>query len=97
MDALEFLKEKNRMMNTDPQFYSQLKYIPTNDLLVAYVEQWSKDNPKKTRLKDFLDNYPNTPLQSDGTPCFCPESIGMVKCDNCTMTHRDCWNQPLEV
>lgn len=50
----------------------------------------------KTRLQDLLEKYPNTILDIDGIPCFCPEYIGMVKCDNCTHNQVECWNKPYD-
>lgn len=118
MDAVEFMKEYNRMCDIDGscgacdyrnELINQIKFIgeferetclmltmENPEFSVEYVEQWSKEHPKKTRLQDLLKKYPNTPLNIYGTPDFCPGSIGMVKCDNCTMTHRECWDQPLE-
>lgn len=42
---------------------------------VALVEQWSKDNPKKTILDDLLEKYPNVCLYN-GFPQFCPSLLG---------------------
>lgn len=100
MDAVEFLNEKNRMMIKDPKFYNRLKDITTNDVLVEYVKQWSKDNPIKTRAQDFKEKYPNSDSFEDGTPKVCASVLGY--CEKCTIIGDysrgcvDCWNEPVE-
>lgn len=118
MEAVEFLKEYNRMCDSECSCYAcdyrnelinHIKFIgefeyetclmitmENPEFSVKYVEQWSKEHPKKTRLQDFLEKYPNTILDIDGIPCFCPEYIGMVKCDNCTHNQVECWNKPYD-
>lgn len=120
MEAVEFLKEYNRMCDNQDNcdecnYFDELnKYkiinneddfdcdncriitLDTPEFSVKYVEQWSKEHPKKTRLQDLLEKYPNTPLNIYGTPDFCPENIGMIKCNNCTHRQKECWNQHLE-
>ena len=63
------------------------------------MEQWSKEHPKKTRLQDFLEKYPNAPKISDGTPRVCAAALGYrnfceIRSDdiNC----KNCWNHILE-
>lgn len=40
MDAVEFLKEKNRMMLNDIEAYNEIKNIPTVEYVVKYVSNW---------------------------------------------------------
>lgn len=53
---------------------------------------------RKTYLSELLKNYPNTPLDYDGTPNFCPYRLGLSKMDDCRKDHNcvKCWNQPLK-
>lgn len=58
------------------------------------VEQWSKEHPRKTRVQDFLEKFPNAPL-TNGHPSACCKHIGYIKeCPPCTC--EECWNHPVE-
>ena len=68
---------------------------------IAIVEKWAAEHPQKTMLQDFLERYPNAPLDKiDGTPIICPYEIGYE--ERCL--DRDCndigcvkcWNRPIE-
>lgn len=65
---------------------------------IAIVQKWSDEHPQKTYLTEFLKNYPNAPLEDDGTPNFCPYRLGLMSKDNCRKDHNcvECWNQPVE-
>lgn len=58
MDAVKFLKECRRMINLGES-------VPLTDCdvtaeeVVANVEWWSKNNPRKTRQDVFLEQWPN--------------------------------------
>lgn len=84
MDALEFLRERNRMCNS----YDGCKGCPFDDSkcvidstisdedckrIVATVEQWSKEHPHKTRQSVLLEQFPNVRLDTneiiDISPC----------------------------
>ena len=68
---------------------------------ISIVKKWAKEHPQKTILMDLLEKYPNTLIESDGIPNFCPESLG-YKCDHEICDSLDdnnckkCWNRPLE-
>ena len=100
MDAVEFLKEKNRMMLKDRDAYNELKNIPTVQAVVAYVEDWSRNHPIKTRKQDLLEKYPNAVTFESGTPKVCASALGY--CKHCMIGYggdRDCdacWNEPVE-
>ena len=62
---------------------------------IAIVEKWSKENPQKTILQDFLEKYPNARIDSKGIPVSCPVNLGYPT--DCTIVKCcDCWNRPLE-
>lgn len=65
---------------------------------IAIVQKWSDEHPRKTYLSEFLKNYPNAPLDDDGTPNFCPSHLGFMSIDDCRKDHNcvKCWNQPIE-
>lgn len=97
MDAVLYLKELQRLETTDSKLYSQelMMTDKTFEDRVAFVEQWVKEHPRKTRMQDFLEKFPNAPVTQNGEPEVCCKYIGYIKeCLHvpCTV----CWNQPLE-
>ena len=64
------------------------------------IIQWSKDNPRKTRLRDFLEKYPNAETLKNGTPKICASLLGYCeKCAICGDYSRNCdacWDEPVE-
>lgn len=64
---------------------------------VKAVQEWSDEHPPKTFLTEFLENYPNAPLDDDGTPKgVCPRALGLMDIDDCDDNCIKCWNQPIE-
>lgn len=69
--------------------------------IVETVEKWSQENPEKTILQDFLEKYPNAPLNEAGIPDdVCPFMLGYKKSkEKCAPDEyfcKKCWNRPLE-
>lgn len=117
MYALEFLKERKRMCNS----YDGCKGCPFDDSkcvidstisdedykrIIATVEQWSKEHPRKTRQSVFLEQYPETRVGDDGVLQIYPCSISAShrnargncvtmgrKCPDC---RREFWMQEVE-
>lgn len=59
----------------------------------------AKIRPEKTMLQELLEKYPNTKLDSNGTPKFCPSKLGYSDKTCCEMDIEecvDCWNRPVE-
>ena len=94
MDALEFIKERNRMCRS---FGGSCNGCPADkniccsafawqEELVAVVEKWSKENPRKTRQSIFLEQYPNAKCV-DGILVFCPKMIDT--CFSCPIYAND--------
>ena len=93
MDAVKFIKERDRMCH----FYhhagdcyqcpakdcecSALEGMVDDDNIVTIVEEWSAAHPRKTRQSVFLEQYPDTSLDKFGVIQLCPMSI--------SATHRD--------
>lgn len=68
---------------------------------IQIVEKWSQENPEKTILQDFLEKYPNAPLNEAGIPDdVCPFMLGYKKSkEKCVPDEyfcKKCWNRPLE-
>ena len=89
MDAVEFLKEKERMCKkTDfcvncPAYRENNGYdVPCDEFMNEYpkeyvscVEKWSAEHPAKTRQSEFLKMFPNTPLCENGSIAICPLDV----------------------
>ena len=64
------------------------------------LTEWDKANPVKTYLTDFLEKYPNAPMDCDWkTPKTCPHDLGYCEESICEAIHGDClkcWSTPLE-
>lgn len=66
---------------------------------IEIIQKWSDEHPQKTFLTEFLKNYPNAPLEDDGTPdSICPYDLGLMSTDDCNKDSNcvKCWNQPVE-
>lgn len=112
MDAVEFLRERNRLCGS----YRGCVGCPfgvaecvVRDMvsdesckrIVAAVEQWSKEHPRKTRQSVFLEQWPNAAVLEDGVikirPCNLNVNVKKgclgVTCDYC---RREFWMQEVE-
>lgn len=111
MEALEFLKERKRMCNS----YDGCKGCPFDDSkcvidstisdedckrIVATVEKWSKERPRKTRQSVFLEQYPEAIRDSEDILSVCPQYLnGNIKCRDgvgCPSCRREFWMQEVE-
>lgn len=65
---------------------------------IKAVQRWSDEHPRKTYLSELLKNHPNTLLNDDGTPTFCPYRLGLMGADDCRKDGNcvKCWTQPIE-
>jgi hypothetical protein len=107
MDAVKYLKERNRMCDT---FGLSCSGCPLGNSVedcddlqrerpekaVAIVEKWSKEHPQKTMLQDFLEKYPNAPKECTGEPHICPSHLGYEEYMDCEENCLDCWSRPLQ-
>ena len=86
MDALEFIRERNRMCKSfgdgggcmSCPFYKEgnrCMAILWKEEIIPIVEKWSKENPRKTRQSIFIEQYPNAKCVDDGILVFCPKWI----------------------
>lgn len=112
LNAVEYMKEKYRMTedckipcsncplsSNNNGCYETCKRVEQTfpEKAVEIVENWAKEHPVKTYLDDFLEKYPNAPIEDDGTPKTCPhmldENAVEMNClgDECLK----CWKQPL--
>lgn len=112
MDAIEFIKKRNRMCNSMKSCsqcpFNEMKHCNFNtedpEKLVAFVEQWSQEHPQKTMMQDFFEKHPNAPKRRDGTPVgICPSCCGYTDEPNnasvCIKFDEKClrcWSRPME-
>lgn len=97
MDAVKFIKERNRMCKS---FCSSCKECPASnedDLCcavgnestldaiaqIAIVEEWSAAHPRKTRQSVFLEQYPEAALDAYGVLRVCPMYLSAEYRDDC--------------
>ena len=106
MDAIEFIKERNRMCNyykskgscedksCPASYHCCLDFLSVEYdgfKLVDDVEKFSYEHPKKTMLQDFLEKFPYTILDEDNKiPFFCPFHFGYEKADSKTCAKYPC-------
>ena len=92
MDALEFLRERKRMCNLHKDCEGcplegtkcvVSSIVPDEDYkrIIATVEQWAKEHPRKTRQSVFLKQWPTAKIDESGCLDVCPYLV--------SATHRD--------
>lgn len=84
MDALKFIKERQRMCDSydDDCIGCLMCGKPCGldkgldaELLVSVVEKWSKEHPYKTRQSEYLKQWPRTRVENDGIIALCPSIV----------------------
>lgn len=117
MDAVKFIEERNRMCESFcagcigcPAYNESRCVVSSASTLdatdqIAIVEEWSKENPFKTRQSVFLEHYPEARLDEYGVLRFCPSDISAAHrysegCgypeQRCTDCRREFWMQEVE-
>lgn len=115
MDALEFLKERKRMCTSFKGCdgcplagtHCVLSYATDDEdyeRIIATVEQWSKEHPRKTRQSVFLEQYPEAELDRHGVLQLCPSIISaahrsvtrLCAAGSCANCRRKFWMQEVE-
>ena len=110
MDAVKFLKEKDRMCDS----IKGCRECPLKDITesgsincfdkgkeekaVDIVYQWSKDHQVKTRQSEFLKAFPNASIR-DGILTICPSAVDKnIPCDdkNCIDCRKEYWLAEVE-
>lgn len=88
MDAVEFLRERNRMCKSFnrcsdgcPAWGGSCKLETGTDLeceadkQVEIVKEWAAAHPRKTRQSVLLEQWPNWMLDDDGSIGLCPRNL----------------------
>ena len=65
--------------------------VPDEDYkrIIATVEQWSKEQPRKTRQSVFLEQYPEAEINKCGCLILCPKLISA----DCRNSYGNCTNR----
>lgn len=87
MDAVEYVKQRERMCN----YYVHCDDCPAGNYqecdslngifkLASIVEQWAKEHPVKTRQSEFLKMFPEAEIGDDGLPYIapCQLDVGLI-------------------
>lgn len=104
MDAVEFLKEKERMcskcgmcavcpadrQNNGFDMDCDDLEVKKPEELVAIIEKWSAEHPIKTRKSEFLKMFPNAQILQNGALIVCPKLIDSEYEINCNGSCIDC-------
>ena len=111
MEALEFLKERKRMCRSFGESCTgcQLEgtkcvvssIVPDEDYkrIIATVEQWSKEHPRKTRQSVFLEQWPEAIVCDNGVLAIDSCKVEKtIKCNgmDCSKCRREFWMQEVE-
>lgn len=120
MDALEFLRERRRMCKSYKNcdgcpFVKRLcaiRDITSNEerkSVIAIVEQWSKEHPRKTRQSVFLEQWPEARIDKTGVLTICPAELTkecrddkgvcgghLIETCVCEPCRREFWMQEVE-
>lgn len=88
MDAVEFLKAKNRICRGNDCYVCPIgnsnggcragvakNQESTEEELVQIVEKWSAEHPIKTRQSEFLKMFPNARLNECKSIAICPRIV----------------------
>ena len=112
MDAMEFIRERNRMCKhfrgcngcpADGMICSTIWGMNDAERLVQIVEAWAKEHPHKTRQSEFLRQWPGS-IVEDGVLILCPKVVMGRKewmekgCGGtkCNSCRRRFWQQEVE-
>ena len=91
MDAVEYVKQRESMRDyyvhcgdcpaCDYAWCSSLNGIPK---MVPIVEQWAKEHPVKTRMSEFLKQWPYAKISDDGLLSIapCQLNVELLQCES---------------
>lgn len=82
MDAVEYVKQRNRMCD----YYVNCSECPVGQYkvcasivgipkLIPIIEQWAKEHPVKTRQSELLKLFPEASMLDDGCLNICPNQF----------------------
>lgn len=100
MDAMEFIRERNRMCKAFPSCkgcpacdFDGCGSVHLNEGIIPIVEKWAEEHPRKTRQSVFLEQYPEANIGENGvlrvSPCMISASHRNAH-GSCATMNRDC-------
>ncbi len=106
MDAIEFIRERNRMCKS----LSSCKSCPIHiengcpkwtEEQVPIVEKWSSDHPRKTRQSVFIQQYPEVTFDYgiiNIKPCQMVQNYTYGNCNttDCPQCRKEYWMQEVD-
>ena len=102
MDAVKFVEERRRMYMLGCIKHAINDYNTKAEAVVAEVEQWSKEHPRKTRQSVFLEQWPNCMINDDGVVGMCPRNVdknyacNLLLLAGCKDCRHEFWMQEVE-
>jgi hypothetical protein len=108
MDALEFIRERNRMCNSFDHIgcgncpankHGECIITLWDEEIVPIVEKWSKEHPRKTRQDVFLEQWPEAKVNEDGVLLLCPAIVSSAhrnpygNCGSLSELCDDCYRE----
>ena len=104
MDAVKFLKEKERMCSVEMCSDCHLRHgangtkyscedFETNypEETVAIVKKWSAEHPVKTRKSELLKIFPNVDIEEEtGAVYICPKNFEIKHDFDCSLSCKEC-------
>ena len=112
MDAVKFIEERNRMCrscddcNECPAKEKECECYDITTMnygsIVHIVEEWSAENPRKTRQSALLELFPNVHLDGNGIvdidSCKIDESGAKLcpRSESCSECRKKFWLQEVE-
>lgn len=105
MDAVKFLRERNRMYESGaatPGIGLEDDY--DLEIAVKVVAEWSAAHPRKTRQSVFLEQWPEAEIDKSGCLMLCPLTVSAEHRDRhgectklvCSGCRRKFWMQEVE-
>ena len=105
MDAVEFIKARDRMIK-EAGCAPTVEYTHARpaEEIVAIVEKWAEEHPRKTRQSEFLKRWPDAQFDENGNIKVCPKHLmGVAPSNNgkgcvcsCYTCREDFWSQEVE-
>ena len=111
MDAIEFIKERQRMCRS---FKNSCKECPLSgkpcgslngvdaERFVGAIEEWSAAHPRKTRHSVFMEQWPDVWLDGNRvisvSPCTLSKEYRDMNCDlrDCAECRKEFWLKEVE-
>lgn len=109
MDAVDFIRERNRMCtsfgvscnNCPADKNASCDSFAWKEELVSIVENWAKENPRKTRQSVLLEQWPEAMIDREDLLSVCPQYLNRnFKCrrdsGDCGDCRREFWMQEIK-